>query len=241
MVSRGHASAAVEALLPKVAAATAEIGGVLVGGTVLALQLQHRPSYDLGVLTLADFDSRAVADRLAESADFFHEVMVEPNGVRVLVDGLDVQVWKSEDGDVPVETGPIVSGMRLASLPDLFALKLHTVGRRAQFRDYLDIETLTRRVMSLEDGLRAFAIRYGLTLDDPAVPHVLEKLAPPWPDFPPDPTFDHERDRVMDALRRAAEEALAWLSRSGTDDCSGEAPGRPRQPLPDLDIGDQGG
>ena len=229
-MSRGYAAAAVEALLPKAAAATGPVGGVLIGGTALALQLRHRPSYDLDILTLDDFDGRAVADRLADLADFFHELTVEPNAVRVLVDGLDVQVWKTGDGDVPVETGPTMLGMRLASLPDLFALKLQAVRHRAQFRDYLDIETLLREVMCLEDGLRAFAIRYGLALDDPALFHVLEQISPPPEDLPPDPMFDQERDRVLETLHVAAEEALRWLTGSGTDSLSGSVPDRPRQP-----------
>lgn len=54
--------------------------------------------------------------------------------------------------------------MPLASLADLFDLKLRNVRSRPYIRDYYDIAILMERVMSLEDGIRAYAHRFGYFL-----------------------------------------------------------------------------
>lgn len=119
-------------VLPKVAEVTSDLGGVLVGGTALAIHLQHRVSFDIDVQVMVDFDSRELGDRLVRQMDGYVEA-VATNHVHGLVDNIKVEVWKSRHPQVQIEDGPTVAGMPIASLPDLFAMKLGTIVDRKQF------------------------------------------------------------------------------------------------------------
>lgn len=203
-----------ERVLPKVAAATSSMNAVLVGGTALAWQLEHRASSDLDVQTLEEFDEQALADRLVAEADSCEVLTTAPNIVVARVDSVKVEVWKSSTRQTTIEDGPIVLGMRLASLPDLFALKLRAVRNRAQLRDYVDIATLMG-VMTLEDGIRAYALRFGLFLIYDDLFDVFSVLTPPPSDLSPDPLLDPRKDTVLNTVHVAAEQALAWITEQG--------------------------
>ncbi len=219
----------VEEVLPKVAVAVADIEGVLVGGTALAWHLRHRPSFDLDILVSSEFDEGEVSDCLTTGADTFEGLFRAPSRIAARIDGVTVQIWKSSTPQVPVKTGPLVSGMRLASLPDLFALKLRAVRGRAALRDYIDIATLIQEVMSLEDGLRAYAMRYGLFLIYDDLSDVLSTLTPPPRDLPPDPLFDDLAPPVLETVHQAASRALRWITgHDCADGFSGEEPKSPR-------------
>ena len=219
-------------VLPKVAAVTSELGGVLVGGTALAIHLEHRVSFDIDVQVMVDFDSRELGGDLTRELDAYVEATAT-NYVHCLIDNIKVEVWKSRHHQVPIEDGPVVAGMQIASLRDLFALKLGAIVDRRQFRDFYDIATLTRQVMTLADGLRSYAYRYGklLTLDE--LDDVLRALKCPSEYIAPDPYFDHSREQVLTEIRSAADEVLSWMAaREGTHDSMGDPPDSPRLPPP---------
>ena len=78
---------------PRVAAALEGLDCTLMGGTAVAMVLRHRHSHDLDFMTLAPFDSRAVAAKLLSSAaraayrddDREHIAKVAYHGVPVTV------------------------------------------------------------------------------------------------------------------------------------------------------------
>lgn len=219
-----------EPLLPRVAGMTDDLGGVLVGGTALAIHLEHRPSFDIDVQVVEDFDSNRLAGRLSRDLGA-HVETTATNYVQALADGIKVEIWKSRYTETPIETGPIVSGIGVASLPDLFALKLRAVVDRKQFRDFYDIATLMERVMPLKEGLRCYAYRFGRLLTYEEVGEVLSALRCPSQYIPPDPNFEHNRRRVLTAIGAAVEEALGWItSREGTHQPTTTPPTSPRNP-----------
>lgn len=52
--------------------------------------------------------------------------------------------------------------MRVASLSDLFAVKLHTLAQRAEAKDHLDVGALLRAGLSLATGLAWARLVYGV-------------------------------------------------------------------------------
>ena len=244
MLTWGDTKPTLERVLPAVAAVTARLGGVLVGGTALAWQLEHRASFDLDVQMPGEFDEQAVAAHLGDRGRSFELLMARPSvlvgrmdgvlvgrmdGVLVgRMDGVKVEVWRSSAPPEQIEDGPTVLGMPLASLPDLFALKLQTVRSRAQMRDYVDIAALTE-VMGMENGIRAYAMRFGHFLIYDDLYDVFSVLTPPPGDLPPDPPFEGIRDRVLETVHLAAEAALEWLTEHNRVVGSpGDEPGSPR-------------
>lgn len=218
----------IEALLPRIAAATARIGGVMIGGTALAFHLEHRPSFDIDIQVLEDFDEREVEDRLVISGGC-ERLAIGPNRLAVTVDGVKVEVGKSSTPQRLITAGPVIAGMPTASLPDLFALKLRAVRNRAQLRDYIDLAALTEN-MAFKEGIRFYAMRYGLYLVYDDLSDVFSVLTPPPVDIPPDPLFDHMRTQVLETVHTAAERALRWVTGNGMDGSSGKTPGQPRTP-----------
>ena len=202
---------ALEGALPFVAAATADLGGVLVGGSALAWQLEHRASFDLDVQMPAEFDEAAVAECLGAQGRPFEILSSRPSVLVGRLDGVKVEVWRISVPQEQIEKGPVVLGMPLASLADLFALKLQTVRSRAQLRDYIDIAALTQ-VMGMENGIRAYAMRYGHFLIYEDLYDVFSFLTPPPRDLPPDPPFEEIRDSVLRDIHLAAEATLLWLT-----------------------------
>ena len=223
-----HTREAIEAVLPKVAAVTAPLGGVMVGGSAIALQLRHRASFDIDVLMLDVFDSSHVARRFAETASSFTEGQVTPNVFAGNVDGVKVEVWTSSEWQVPIKPGPVIGGMPVASLPDLFAMKLRNVRSRPQIRDYFDIAVLMDRVMPLDDGIRAYASRYSLFLTYEDLADVLSLLTPAPQDLLPDPLYAEVRDDILHKIEDAADRVARWLTDNNGNRQTGTPPQEPR-------------
>ncbi|MES1257467.1 MAG: nucleotidyl transferase AbiEii/AbiGii toxin family protein [Acidobacteriota bacterium] len=136
----------------------------LYGGTALALRLGHRTSIDFDFFANASFDP----DRLQQTVPFLTEaerVQVAPDSLTCRIDrggpvlvsffgGLGLgQVAASEPaGDRAV---------RVASLLDIAGTKAAVVQKRAESKDYLDIDALLRQGIDLPTILAAGKIVYG--------------------------------------------------------------------------------
>ena len=119
-----------------------EKDGYLAGGTALALQIRHRKSVDFDV-----FINKSVSNQ------FRLKVKKIFGTVTFSVDTSDQITFTTKNGvgitfvwyyyhllHPPVST----SSLRLASVADIAADKAHTLGRRAVWRDYVDMFTLMK-------------------------------------------------------------------------------------------------
>ena len=157
-----------------VAAAAHRCGGVLMGGTALAIHLRHRVSMDFDVFTVDDFYHPAVVDVLRSGGHTYDAYMVRHNSVNVSLDGVMVQILRdSPDPQAPftpvrqIAPPSEVCGMPVASIQDAFASKLNAVRHRRAPRDLLDIHTVDASTgCKIEDGLRLHRIRYGIDAQD---------------------------------------------------------------------------
>jgi hypothetical protein len=125
--------------------------GKLGGGTALALQINHRVSYDFDIFTenpvekallrkvTAEFPNRNVKP-LIDNTD---ELTVEVGDVK-----LTFLFYPFKGIATPVST----KSLSLFGVEDLAADKAYTVGRRGAWRDYYDIYSiLNKGIMSLEN------------------------------------------------------------------------------------------
>ncbi len=213
-------SAPMRAVWPRAARIASATGGVLVGGTAVAVHLRHRRSEDLDILTPSAFDTAAVRDRLEADADrSFVALARSRHEVLVLLDDVRVHVFEDPQAEHrlrvprPLQPGPTIDGMPVASLPDLLALKLDTLLWRSSLRDLLDlaaIDSLTAH--RLEDGIRCYRLRFGPELDSGILDNLIFKLR-----FPPagdaDPLFDDARDATVAYLKQRARDVEEELHR----------------------------
>ena len=138
---------------------------VLYGGTGVALRLGHRQSVDFDLFAMRSFDPDVLTSRipLLQGAEILQK---EDNTLTVVVDR-DGPVQLSFFG-VP-RLGQVLepdlsddTGVRIASLLDLAGTKLAVVQKRAEARDYLDIDAiLETKSVDLASGLAAAQLIYG--------------------------------------------------------------------------------
>ncbi len=153
-------------------------GGILVGGTALTLQIQHRISEDIDIL--------------------FPTTKLPRQKLQLLLNKLNTEGWKVEPNDNPaaldefgsagmeladfqqdfllngktklsffvsdehtqrlIESKANVSGVRIAGLTELFALKAVLTSQRSKSRDWLDLYLLMRHHgFTIHDYAAAYA------------------------------------------------------------------------------------
>lgn len=146
-----------------------ELGGtpgdfVLYGGTALALRLGHRQSEDFDFFSSAPVDSTRLlrdvpylggAEVLQRSPDTLTCLVDRGGPVRVSFFG-GVALRRVSDPET-VAT-PAVA---IAALLDLAATKAEVVQARAAAKDYLDLDALVQRGVSLSDALGAAVAVFG--------------------------------------------------------------------------------
>jgi hypothetical protein len=136
----------------------------LYGGTALALRLGHRQSVDFDFFSRTAFDPEALAGEIPYLA----------GAERVQVAGHTLTCRLERGGPVLVSffgnlgLGEVAprdlaqgSNVHVASLLDVAGTKAAVVQRRAQTRDYLDIDALIRHGIDLPHVLAAGTVVYG--------------------------------------------------------------------------------
>ena len=136
----------------------------LYGGTALALYLGHRTSVDFDFFSNAAFDPDHLANSLAYLKDA-ERIQVAPNTLTCRVDR-DGPVLVSFFGDLnlgQVAAREQLAEMKLyvASLLDIAGTKAAVVQKRAEVKDYLDIDALLRHGIDLPTILATGAVVYG--------------------------------------------------------------------------------
>ena len=136
----------------------------LYGGTALALRLGHRVSVDFDFFSNAGVDP----DELARTVPYLKDaerVHVAPNTLtcRVERSGPVLVSFFGALGLGQVAAHDEVQGMglRVASLPDIAGTKAAVVQKRAEAKDYLDIDALLRQGVDLPTALAAGTVVYG--------------------------------------------------------------------------------
>lgn len=133
---------------------------VLVGGTGLALQLGHRKSYDLDFVTTVDIAEIQLKCQEIFSQHQLRQRFYSPSQLTMVVDMVKITFFH----DQPLLYSPSDWDYgKLASVRDIFSSKLFIIGKRATWRDYVDIACLIRSgLVDFSQGLIDAVTRYGV-------------------------------------------------------------------------------
>ena len=130
-------------------------GFYLVGGTSLALQLNHRNSIDIDLFTQSDFDDNAIIELLRINYKT-EEIFRRKNTIITLLDNVKTDFIKH---DYPFILPPITEeGITYLGKEDIAAMKLHAIiqsGKR--LKDFIDIYFLLQYFTM--DQLIAFFVK----------------------------------------------------------------------------------
>ncbi len=125
----------------------------LAGGTSLALRFGHRISVDLDFFTHGPFDNELLVATLKK--DFpLDERRRGPTGITGFITGVKIDLVKYPYP--PLHQPETLDGIRLASLPDVIAMKLSAITNRGAKKDFYDLKTLIDRF-----GLAKLIDHYG--------------------------------------------------------------------------------
>ncbi len=134
-------------ILPSLSVFSSKFG--LVGGTAIAYIIGHRRSVDFDLFSVSPFDNTAITSKLRSFAPIERVFVDELDQYEALVGGVRITFLRypyALDFSESFE-----STLRMPNLQTLGAMKLFALGRRAKWKDYVDLYFILRDHSSLAD------------------------------------------------------------------------------------------
>lgn len=187
------------------------VSAYLVGGTAIAVHLQHRSSRDLDFFLESPEDLRHLARELNEVGNLVVTTL-EDHTLNAFLDGAKLQFLHAENQRV-LEPLTVFEGIRVASIGDLLAIKLNAIVGRGALRDYFDLMTIeTRAGRFAEEGLGLFMARYQPELPENAVISIVRALGY-LDDVADDPQLPAKRATIQKYWKKRQAEIVRHLDR----------------------------
>ena len=189
---------------------------VLYGGTAIALHLRHRRSVDFDLFGTERFDP----DVLHRTLPFLSGSLVvqkSPDTLTCVVErGGNVQISFFGVPEIKPIEAPLIApgnGLHVAALIDLAGMKAAVVQKRAEAKDYIDIDALIERGgIGLPLALAAGQRIYGQGFN----PEITLKALSFFDDGDLGSVPDAIRDRLADAVRAVDLDRLPLLAPGAT-------------------------
>jgi hypothetical protein len=137
-------------LLPLLQAVSKRFG--LVGGTAVALHLGHRRSIDFDLFSYEPFDNTAVKRQVVKVAEITNTFVKHPGEYTFLCGVVKVTFFH-----YPYAIPYAEHLERIIKIPDLLtlaAMKAFALGKRAKWKDYVDLYFIMRDAHSFADIVR---------------------------------------------------------------------------------------
>lgn len=133
-------------LLPLIKSFSQNFG--LVGGTAIALHIGHRRSVDFDLFTGKEFDNLKVRKKIANFGKIEEVIRDQQGQYTIVIKGVGMTFLR-----YPYEISYVESFNNVITLPDLLtlaAMKAHALGRRAKWKDYVDLYFVMENYRSFE-------------------------------------------------------------------------------------------
>jgi hypothetical protein len=108
----------------------------LVGGTAIALQIGHRQSIDFDLFKRSNINRTRLARTMDERNIHFRLLFADAEGFHVLANEVKVTFFQFPF-DIPAAIS--FEGIRMPDLLHLASMKAYALGRRAKWKDYVDL------------------------------------------------------------------------------------------------------
>lgn len=120
----------------------------LVGGTAIALHLGHRQSIDFDLASLNAIDTAALRNKIQNFGKIETVIMDNTEEYTLIVNGVKFTFFHYP---FPIIFSEKIN--EIISTPDITALaamKAYTLGRRAKWKDYVDLYCIIKKIGSLD-------------------------------------------------------------------------------------------
>lgn len=151
-----------KALLPLIKEFRESFG--LVGGTALSLHIGHRESIDFDLFTSAPLRHAALRQKVVAFGKNIQTLVESPEEYTVLVDGVKVTFLQYP---FPLEYAvPLDDTALLPDILTLAAMKAYALGRRAKWKDYVDLYFVMEEHHPLEEIVRRATELFGAEFNE---------------------------------------------------------------------------
>jgi len=133
-------------LLPLIKLFSGDFG--LVGGTAIALHLGHRRSIDFDLFSLKEFDNQKIRRKIVKFSKINQIIRDETDQFTLLIK--DVRLTFLYYSYPIIFSNNFENIIKFSDLPTLAAMKAFALGRRAKWKDYVDLYFVARQY----DGIR---------------------------------------------------------------------------------------
>ena len=137
-------------LLPLIEKFSKDFG--LVGGTAIALHIGHRESIDFDLFTLDEFDQSKIKRKITNGFKVEKVFVNETDEYTVLINGVKITFlrypFRIEFKD------KLDNIIKVADLLTLAAMKAYALGRRAKWKDYVDMYFILKNFHSMAEIIK---------------------------------------------------------------------------------------
>lgn len=137
----------------------------LAGGTALAMQLKHRKSVDFDLFTPQKISSRLREQVISVFGDRMRFTMDTDEQLTWLTDNR-VKITLAYTPYAPLHPKIKTGVVDLANIKDIASDKAFTLGRRGEYRDYVDLMFILQYGIGLETIIKEAAQRYKAMFDE---------------------------------------------------------------------------
>lgn len=122
---------------------------VLVGGTAIALQIGHRKSIDFDLFKQTSINKKKIKEKIY-SLNYPKQLIFEDSeSIHYLVNDVKITFFQ-----YPFAIKPAIDIEGIIKMPDLItlaAMKFYAMGRRAKWKDYVDIYFLLKNYFTISE------------------------------------------------------------------------------------------
>jgi hypothetical protein len=139
-------------------------GGVLAGGTGLALHLGHRISDDLEFFTREAFKTSEILEEMRALAGTVDPVAIDDNAIIVQADGAHLSLTQTPEHFSEARTR--VNGCDVGGVVDVAAMQLVAISQGGRRNDFVDLYAVLQ-VVPFRKVARRMVERYGVAVVEP--------------------------------------------------------------------------
>jgi hypothetical protein len=130
---------------------------ILVGGTAIALQIGHRKSIDFDLFSTKPIKKNEIKKAVAELKFSKQLLFEDADGIHYLINNVKVTFFYYPF-NIKAEIS-VTKNLQMPSLLTLAAMKFYAMGKRAKWKDYVDIHLLLKNHFSIQDvGTKAIEL-----------------------------------------------------------------------------------
>lgn len=122
---------------------------ILVGGTAIALQIGHRKSIDFDLFSIKPIKKNEIKKAVAELKFSKQLLFEDADGIHYLINTVKVTFFYypfNIKGEINV-----TKKLQIPNLLTLAAMKFYAMGRRAKWKDYVDIYLLLKNYFTIQE------------------------------------------------------------------------------------------